>query len=98
MRSRTAIDGDGLDIFKRSHRGLRHLDLDLITHTGFGIAPIVGSNEATRSGCRNDRCAHIIGTGAKLARKHPVYVTAHRWIAPRLFQFDVPQFLYLYEF
>jgi len=67
VRSRIAIHGNGLDIFERSHRGLRYLHLDLVTHTGFGVTPIVRSNEATRSGGGNDRRADIIRGCAKLA-------------------------------
>src|SRR5712664_2721240 len=98
MGSRIAIDGNGFDIFERSHRGLRHLHLDLVTHTGFGIAPIIGSNEATRSGSSYDRSANIIRSRAELARQHAVYVNVHGGIAKRLFELDIAQFVYLYQF
>ena len=70
---------------------MRNLHLYLITHTGFGIAPIVGSNKATRSGRRNDCCADVICSDAKLAGKHSVYVNAYCWIAKRLFELDIAQ-------
>src|SRR6266849_9923034 len=98
MGSRIAIDGNGFDIFERSHRGLRHLHVDLVTHTGFGVEPIVGSHEATRSGGSYDRSANIIRSCAELAREHAVYVNVHGGIAKRLFELDIAQFFYLYQF
>src|ERR1039458_6142681 len=98
MRAGAAIDRYGLDVFERSHLRLRHLHLYLVAHSGFGIAPIVGCDEAARSGSGNNCRSNIIRSRAQLTGKDSVNVDVDRWIAKRFLELNVAQFARLCEF
>src|SRR5713226_240237 len=58
MRSGSRCDRDMFDILYRGHLSLRNLHLNLISHAGFRVGPVIRRYEPTRRGRGQERAAH----------------------------------------
>ena len=97
---RLVLRGDGqvAQVLEAFHHGLRHLNLEGVTDTCFGVRPEIGDGEPAAGGGCDEAARGITHFHTEQARAFTVYLHIDTWIIQRLAELHVAQFIGVGEF